>query len=303
VTAAPRRTGFIALAGRSNVGKSTLVNRLVGEKVAIVSSVPQTTRNRILGVRTDPDAQYVFVDTPGFHKPRYRLNRAMVQTATAALSGVDVILLVADAAAGLGPGDHWAARVVQERAGSRPVVVALTKIDLIPRVRSLPLIEAVVDAWSFDEVVPLSGLTGENCDELLTTLRRWLPEGTLLFPEDYLTDQPERALAAELVREKLFEATRQEVPHALAVRVTGWIERQDGLVEIEADVLVEREGQKGIVIGRGGRVLKEVGTAARLELEQRFGTRVGLRLLVRVREGWRDRASLLRDLGLDHPDS
>jgi GTP-binding protein Era len=295
----PFRSGFIALSGRTNVGKSTLLNRLVGEKVAIVSDRPQTTRNRILGVLTQTETQFVFVDTPGFHKPKHRLNRSMVDTAAASLSGVDVLLHVVDAAAGLGPGDRWVARLVAERRDGRPLVVALTKIDLVKRVRALPLIEQIVADWSATEVVPLSGLTGENCDELLVTLRGLLPEGPRLFPEDYLTDQPERTLAAELVREKLLERTRQEVPHALAVRIEEWREREDGLLEIDGSILVERESQKAIVIGQGGQMLRDAGTAARLELEERLGTRVMLRLFVRVREGWRDRPGLLRSLGLD----
>jgi GTP-binding protein Era len=295
------RSGFIALAGRTNVGKSTLLNRLVGEKVAIVSDRPQTTRNRILGVLTEEGTQFAFVDAPGFHKPKHRLNRGMVDTATASLSGVDVLLHVVDAAAGLGPGDRWVARLVAERREGRPLVVALTKIDLVKKVRALPLIEEIAREWSASEVVPLSGLTGENCRELLQTLEGLLPEGPPLFPEDYLTDQPERSLAAELVREKLLERTRQEVPHALAVRVEEWHEREDGLLEIDASILVERDSQKAIVIGQAGTLLRDAGTAARLELEERLGTRVMLRLFVRVREGWRDRPGLLRSLGFDSP--
>jgi GTP-binding protein Era len=179
------------------------------------------------------------------------------------------------------------------------VVVALTKMDLIKRSRALPLTEQVVQEWGFDEVVPVSGLTGENCDELERTLRGLLPEGPPLFPEDYLTDQPERTLAAEIVREKLLDRTTQEVPHALAVRVDRWHEREDGLVEIHANVLVERQGQRAIVIGHEGQVLKEAGTAARVELEQRLGARVYLRLFVQVRESWRDKRSMLRELGIE----
>jgi GTPase len=292
------RSGFAALLGWTNVGKSTLLNRLVGEKVAAVAEVAQTTRNRISGVRTVPGrGQVVFVDTPGIHQPRYRMNRTMVEVSRETLAGVDLVLLVIDAAKGAGPGDARAAALLS-RAG-RPGFAVLNKIDRIePKSRLLPLMERAVREWGVEEAVPVSALTGEGCDLLLERVLSRLPEGEPVFPDDSFTDQPERALAAEWIREKLLIHTREEIPHALAVTVDRWQEREDGLVEIEATILVERDSQKAIVIGKRGALLKAVGSEARLELERLLGTRVFLRLWVRVRPGWRDDERTLRDLGL-----
>jgi GTP-binding protein Era len=293
------RAGFAALVGWTNVGKSTLLNRIVGEKISAVAEVPQTTRNRILGVRTLPGrGQAVFVDTPGLHRPRHRMNRSMVRIAAESLRAVDLGLLVVDAARGIGPGDERAAEVLK-RAG-KPGLAVLNKIDRV-RAKSglLPMIETVVAGWGMVEAIPVSALTGEGCDGLLERVVAHLPEGEPIYPEDTYTDQPERALATEWVREKLLRHTRQEIPHALAVEVDRWLDREDGVVEIEATVLVERESQKAIVIGRGGQLLKQVGTEARADLENLLGTRVFLRLWVKVRPGWRDDEPTLKRLGLD----
>jgi GTP-binding protein Era len=293
-----RRAGFAALAGWTNVGKSTLLNRFVGEKVAAVSEAPQTTRHRIAGVCSLPDrGQIVFVDTPGLHEPRHGLNRAMVRIARESLEGVDVVVLVIDAHRGLGPGDERAATLA--RASGKPRLAALNKIDVVRRkALLLPMIETVVTQWEMTEAVPVSALTGAGCAELLEAVLRRLPQGDPPFPEDRFTDQSQRALAAEWVREKLLGRTRQELPHAIAVFVERWNERDDGVVEIDVAVLVERESQKAIVIGRGGEVLKGVGSEARGELEALLGRRVGLRLWVKVRPGWRDDERTLRELGL-----
>lgn len=292
------RAGFVALAGWTNVGKSTLLNRLVGEKLAAVAEAPQTTRNRITGIRTLPGrGQIAFVDTPGFHRPKHRMNRAMVQLARQALSGVDAVLLVLDAARGLGAGDRQVAR---EAAASNGVVVAvLNKLDLVrPRSKLLPMMRAVVEEWGLPEAVPVSALTGEGCDRLLDLVLARLPAGPPLFPEDHITDQPERALAAEWIRESLLHRLREELPHATAVLVDRWREREDGLLEVEARILVERESQKGIVIGKGGALLKPVGVEARQRIEAHLGTRAFLRLRVEVRPEWRDDGATLRELGL-----
>jgi GTP-binding protein Era len=288
----------VALAGWTNVGKSTLLNRLVGEKIAAVADVPQTTRNRISGILTDPArGQIVFVDTPGFHEPRYRMNRNMVDLARDAIGGVDLVVFVVDAFHGLGPGDERSARVV--RGSGVPIVVALNKVDRVTSKGSLlPMIERVVNEWGLGEALPISALTGDGCDTLIDLAFRHLPESPPPFPDDTLTDQPERALAAEWIREKLLHRTRDEIPHATAVLIEHWDERDDGVVEIEAGIIVERESQKGIVIGRGGRVLKEVGTEARHELERLLNTKVFLRLWVKVRSDWRNDRRVLRDLGL-----
>jgi GTP-binding protein Era len=292
------RAGHVAIAGWTNVGKSTLLNRLVGEKLAAVADVPQTTRFRITGVRTIPGrGQVVFVDTPGFHRPKERMNRAMVDAAREALTGVDLALLVVDAGRGAGPGDAEAARIV---AGAGiPALAVLNKIDTVrPKTALLPLMRTAVETWGLKEAVPVSARTGDGCDALLDRIFEALPEGPSLFPDDFLTDQPERALAAEWVREKILHRTRQEIPHAAAVTVRSWQEREDGIVAIDAVIFVERESQKGIVIGKGGAVLKAVGTEARAEIERLIGRQVFLTLRVEVRPDWRNDPRTLSDLGI-----
>ena len=297
-TTAPTRAGFVALFGWTNVGKSTLLNRLVGEKVAAVADVPQTTRNRILGVRTFPRrAQVVFADAPGFHRPKHRMNRAMVDIARQSLAGVDVVLFIVDAGRGLGAGDEEAASVLKKVEAVR--LAALNKVDLVePKSRLLPMMQRLVQTWGLAEAIPVSALTGDGCDLLLDRVVELLPEGPFLFPEDSYTDQPERMLAAEWIREKLLRHTRQELPHATAVVVDRWEERPGGITAVEATIYVERESQKAIVIGKGGALLKQVGTEARQEIERLLGTQVFLRLWAKVRPDWRDDENTLREIGL-----
>lgn len=292
------RSGHVALLGWTNVGKSTLLNRLVGAKLAAVGDAAQTTRHRITGILTLPGrGQVVFVDTPGLHRPRHALNRAMIQAARQAAGGVDLAALVIDAARGIGPGDEEAAEWVRG-TGLRCLGV-LNKIDLVrPKSKLLPMMETLVGQWGFGAAVPVSALSGEGCAELIDELLAGLPAAAPLFPAETLTDQPERALAAEWIREKLLAETWQELPHATAVVVERWTERGDGLLEIDAAVLVERDSQKKIVIGHGGELLKRVGTGARLELERFLERRVHLRLWVRVRRDWRDDDRFLREIGL-----
>ena len=295
------RAGFVALFGWTNVGKSTLLNRLLGEKIAAVADVPQTTRTRILGALPLGDnaerGQIVFVDTPGMHEPKHAMNRAMVDTAHRALEGIDLALLLVDAAHGPGEGDRRSAQVL-ERAGVARLGV-LNKIDRVrPKTKLLPMLDEV-KTWGIEEWIPVSALTGEGCDLLVEEVSKRLPEGPTPFPPDFLTDQPERALAAEWIREKILHHTRQEIPHASAVSVDSWKEREDGLLEVEATILVEREGQKGIVIGKGGALLKQIGTEARADLERFFQAKVMLRLWVKVREEWRDDRGALRELGIE----
>lgn len=291
------RSGFVAIVGWTNVGKSTLLNRFVGEKIAAVADVPQTTRNRITAVLTLPDrGQVVFLDTPGFHQPRYRLNRAMVEIARDAVRGVDLVLQIIDAARGPGQGDRGTAELL---AGAGvPRVAALNKIDRVaPKSLLLPMLQKVSEEWGFSEVVPISALTGEGCDALLDCLIGLLPESPPPFPDDYLTDQPERVLAAEFIREKLLHHTRQELPHATAVVVERWSE-EGSLVRVDATILVERDSQKGIVIGKGGALLKTAGTEARIELEKLLGAKVALQLWVKVRRDWRNDDRTLREIGI-----
>jgi GTP-binding protein Era len=291
------RSGFVGLLGWTNVGKSTLLNRLVGVKLAAVSDVSQTTRNRIMGVlNLSGRGQIIFIDTPGLHKPQYKMNRAMVELSRRAVSSVDLAVLVLDAARGIGPGDEECAGLLER--GDAHVLAVLNKIDLLPRKSLLLPLMQKVEGWGFEAAVPVSALTGEGCPELVDHMLSLLPEGPPSLPEDTLTDQPERALAAEWIREKLLAEVRQELPHATAVMVERWHERQDGLLEIEAVVLVERESQKGIVIGKNGALLKRVGTAARRELEQFFGGRVFLRLWAAVKKDWRNDDRVLKRLGL-----
>jgi GTP-binding protein Era len=290
--------GFAALLGWTNVGKSSLLNRFVGEKVAAVSDAPQTTRNRIVGIRSVVDrGQIAFVDTPGLHQPRHRMNRAMVRQAQDSLAAVDIALLVVDAARGLGAGDARAAHVLRE--AGRVGIAVLNKIDLVrTKDRLLPMMDTVVTEWGMTAALPVSAWTGEGCEHLLATVIDLLPEGAPLFPDDQYTDQPEKALAAEWIREKVLLHTRQEIPHAVAVSVDDWTEREDGLISIAATIVVERDSQKSIVIGRGGQLLKRVGTEARRDLEALLDTRVFLELWVKVRSGWRDDERALRELGL-----
>jgi GTP-binding protein Era len=288
----------VALVGWTNVGKSTLLNRLVGDKIAAVADVAQTTRWSIRGVlHVGGKGQIVFVDTPGLHRPRYAMNRAMVALARRAIHGVDLAVLMTDASRGFGEGDRQAAELL-ERSGTERVLV-LNKIDRVrPKTRLLPLMQTAIETWGFAEALPVSALTGEGCDALVERLLARLPAGAPLFPDDYLTDQTERSIAAERIREKLLGLITEELPHATAVLTDHWHERPDGLVEIHATILVDRESQKQIVIGKGGQVLKRAGSEARRELEEFLGRRVFLRLWVKVREDWRNDQRTLRELGL-----
>ncbi len=292
------KSGRVAIAGWTNVGKSTLLNRLVGEKIAAVADVPQTTRHRITGVLSLPArGQVAFVDTPGFHRPRERMNRAMVGAAREALTAVDAALLVLDTERGIGRGDAEVSRVVVE-AGV-PGIAVLNKIDRVePKSRLLDMMKTAVDVWKLAEAVPVSAATGSGCDLLVDRILHHLPEGEPQFPDDFLTDQPMRALAAEWVREKILHRMREEIPHAAAVSVSRWTERADGLVEIEATIFVERDSQKGIVIGKGGDVLKGVGTDARADLERLLERKVFLTLRVEVRPDWRNDPRALGELGI-----
>lgn len=292
------RSGFAAIVGRANVGKSTLLNRLVGEKVAIVSDVPQTTRHRILGVRHLPGGQVAFIDSPGFHKPHHHLGQVMLERAREVMAEADVLLMVVDASKQIGPGDRFVLEQIDPPRRAGPVLLVLNKIDLINKAKVLPMIESAVEEWGCAEAVPISAAEGLNCDRLLERIVAHLPPGPALFPEDFVTDQKERMIVSEVVREKLLERLKQEVPHAVAVLTERFERREDGLLEIDATIYVERKTQKGIVIGRQGAMLKKVGSLARRELEARFGEKIFLQLWVKVREGWRDRVSILRDLGI-----
>jgi GTP-binding protein Era len=288
------RCGTVAIVGRAGVGKSTLLNALVGEKIAIASPVPQTTRNRILGVKNRPEGQIVYLDTPGFHKPKYRLNRDMVGIAESCLRDADLLLWVIDAAEGIGPGDRYVLSLLRRQ--QTPVVVALNKIDRLRPPALLPLLDALRQEGDFAALVPVSAVAGTQCEELEQALLPHLPEHPPLFPEEYLTDQPERWLAAEMIREQLFLLTREEIPHASAVSVERFAELRDGSVRIEATLLVERESHKRIVVGRGGKMLKEIGSRARAAIADRFGRPAAVFLWVSVQPRWRQDEGVLRRL-------
>jgi len=291
-----RKVGVVALIGRPNAGKSTLLNRIIGEKIAIVSDKPQTTRTRISGVFTRPDGQIVFLDTPGIHKPGYKLNRRMMSIVSEALSTVDLLLLMIDATQPMGRGDEFTLDLVK-RSGTRAFLLP-NKVDALrDKTKLLPLISRYTSEAEFAEVIPVSARTGDGVELLVEKVLETLPEGPLLYPEDELTDQPERLLAAELVREKVLQMTSEELPYVTAVVTERWEEAGD-ITRIYCVILVERPSHKSIVIGRGGARLKAIGTAARADIEKLLERHVFLNLFVKVREHWRDDERVLDELGI-----
>ncbi len=291
-----RKSGVVALIGRPNAGKSTLLNRLIGEKIAIVSDKPQTTRTRITGVLTRPEGQIVFLDTPGIHKPGYKLNRRMMAIVTDALSTVDLILLMIDATKPMGRGDQFVLEMLK-RVDTRAFLMP-NKVDAVrDKTRLLPLIGRYTSEREFAEVIPISALTGDGTELLIQKIFNCLQPGPMLYPEDEMTDQPERVLAAELVREKILHATGEELPYVTAVVTERWEEGQD-ITRIHCLIYVERPSHKAIIIGRAGARLKDIGTEARTDIETLLGRRVFLNLFVKVRERWRDDERALDELGI-----
>jgi GTP-binding protein Era len=294
------KVGFVSLLGRPNAGKSTLVNRVVGIKLAIVSDKPQTTRNRIVAVRNyagDPAAQVIFVDTPGIHRPLHKMNVRMVGMALESIGEVDLIGLVRDATDGMGAGDRFVLRSLEKAAV--PVILVLNKIDLVAKPRLLPIIDWYRRQREFAAIVPVSALTGDGVDILEREVIDLLPEGDPLYPDDFLTDQPERVLAAETVREKVLQHTHAELPFTTAVVVDRFDdETEPGVLRLYCSILVERSSQKPIVVGHGGAMIKQIGTEARQDLERFFGTRVFLDLHVKVRRDWRENDRILDQAGV-----
>jgi GTPase len=293
-----KRAGFVALVGRPNAGKSTLLNRLVGAKIAIVSDKPQTTRHRILGAKTDEQGQVLYIDTPGIHRPLHKLNVRMVDAALDSLRETEVVVLLVDASLETGAGDNFViARLKEARV---PVILALNKIDLVKKTDLLPLMKHYQEAMDFAAIVPISAATGENVDALDREIRSRLPESENLYPEDYLTDQPERVLAAETVREKVLAHTRDELPYTTAVVVDQFEEpaTPKAPYRIFCTILVENDSQKPIVIGKAGAMIKRIGTEARLDLEKALEARVFLDLHVKVKADWRDNERFLDELGM-----
>lgn len=288
------RSGYVSLTGRPNVGKSTLLNTILGQKVAIVTPKPQTTRNRIVGIKNLPEAQIVLVDTPGIHKPKHRLGELIVREARNAIREVDLILFMVEPEPP-GGGDRFIIEMLKE--ADRPVFLLINKVDIVGKPRLLPVIQAYSTLFPFKEIIPLSALTGEGVDDLLKAIVKYLPEGPKYYPDDLVTDQLERAIVAEIIREKVMEQTEEEVPFAVATEVLQWEEREDGVILITANIYVERKGQKGIIIGKEGAKLKEIGTRARHDIEALLGARVFLELWVKVKKDWRSNNRMLGELG------
>ncbi len=294
----PHRSGFVAIVGRPNAGKSTLLNRLLGDKIAITSDKPQTTRNRVQGICNVPGAQIVFIDTPGIHQPRSSLNRYMMETALASLRGVDVVLYLAEADVPVLTHEKIIPEVLAEVTA--PVLLAINKIDLVQKENLLQVIAACSRLYPFREIVPISARSGDGVERLLQLVSGYLPEGPAYFPDDILTDQPERFIVAEIIREKVFRLTRDEVPYSVAVVVDSFKEREDGdLISIAATINVERDSQKGIIIGKRGEMLKKIGMQARRDIEQLLDTRVFLELFVRVRKDWSENKHMLKEFGYE----
>jgi GTPase len=290
--------GTVAIIGRSNVGKSTLLNRLLGEKIAIVSSKPQTTRTRIMGVVHVEGGQIAFLDTPGLHKPEHLLNRRMVRTAVETMEDADLFYMLMDATSLPGPGDVAAVKHMKEALAKqpRPVILVVTKIDLVNKQKLLPILDRYGKLFAWTEIVPVSAQADDNVDRLLAVTVPYLPSGEGAYGDDVVTDQTMRTLAAEMIREKVLQETEEEVPHAVAVEIDEFVE-QGTLAKIRASILVERETQKGILIGKQGERLKAIGTQARLDMERLFGMKVFLELWVKVKKAWREDEQTLAQLG------
>lgn len=290
------RSGFITIIGRPNAGKSTLMNTILEQKIAIVSDKPQTTQNKIRGFYTTDEAQLIFIDTPGIHKPKHKLGEYMNEAAKSAISGVDLIFYIVDVSQPYGKGEEF---IIRSLPKDTPVFLLLNKIDLIEKSTLFDLIREYNERFPFAEIVPVSALKDDNVDELLETAVSYLPVGPCYYPEDMVTDQPERAIMAEIVREKVLECTGDEVPHAVAVEMLEVKERPDGTVYANAVIYTERDSQKGILIGKNGSMLKKIGRLARLEMERALGSKFYLELWVKVKKDWRNKEIYLRNFGFD----
>ena len=289
------KSAMITLCGRPNVGKSTLTNALVGEKVAIVSNKPQTTRNRINAIVSRGETQFVLMDTPGFHKPRTRLGDYMVNVVRESVADVDCVLLLVEPVAAIGPQEE--ALIERIRQAGVPAILVINKIDTVEKTRLLEVMALYAAAYDFDAILPLSAKTGEGLEELMKELDKYAVEGPHFFPEDMITDQPERQICAELVREKLLKCLDKEIPHGTAVEVTRFSERDNGILDLEVTIYCEKDSHKGIIIGKKGAMLKKIGEQARASIEDFLGTRVNLQTWVKVKENWRDSMAQLRNFG------
>ncbi len=289
------KSAMITIAGRPNVGKSTLTNRLVGEKIAIVSNKPQTTRNRICGIVTKGGTQFVFMDTPGFHKPRTKLGDYMVEVTRESVSDVDAVILMVEPIAHIGTQEQ---ELLETMKGDKtPVILVINKIDTVEKQELLAVIAAYSEARNFDAIIPLSAKTGEGAEDLLRECEKYAQEGPWLFPEDMTSDQPERQVMAEIIREKLLWCLEREVPHGTAVEITKFSERDNGVIDMDATIYCEKASHKGIIIGKNGAMLKKISTMARVDCEKFMGTKVYLQTWVKIKENWRDSDFLIRNFG------
>ena len=291
------KTAMITIAGRPNVGKSTLINRLVGEKIAIVSNKPQTTRNRICGIVTRGDTQLVLLDTPGFHKPRTRLGDYMVNVVHESVADVDMVLLLVEPVANVGPQEE--ALIAEIAASGAPAVLVINKIDTVEKESLLAVMAAYSQKFNFDAILPVSAKFREGIDELLSECGKYAAQGPFLFPEDTVSDQPERQVIAEIIREKLLWNLEREIPHGTAVEITKFSERDSGIVDVDATIYCDKASHKGIIIGKNGAMLKKISTAAREDCERFMGTKVYLQTWVKVKENWRDSQHLIRNFGYE----
>ena len=292
------KAAMITICGRPNVGKSTLTNALVGEKIAIVSNKPQTTRNRITAIVSRGNTQFVLMDTPGFHKPRTRLGDYMVNVVKESVADVDAVLLVVEPVAAIGPQEE---ELIQRlKTTGAPAILVINKIDTVDKTRLLSVMALYAQAFDFDAVIPVSAKTGEGLEELMDEMEKYALEGPHLFPDDMITDQPERQICAELVREKLLQCLDKEIPHGTAVEVTKFSERDNGIIDLEVTIYCEKDSHKGIIIGKKGAMLKKIGELARTDIEAFMGTKVYLQTWVKVKENWRDSLAQLRNFGFNN---
>ena len=294
------KSGFVSIIGRPNVGKSTLLNRIVGQKVAIMSDVPQTTRNKIQGVVTSDDSQIVFIDTPGIHKPQTRLNDFMLKSAYSTFNEVDLVLFMVNAAEKRGAGDNF---ILEKLKNLRtPKFLVINKIDQVKPEELLKIIMDYTSDNEFNEVIPISAIQGNNVDEMMATIKKYMPEGPQFYPDDQVTDHPEYFVVSEFIREKILQLTKEEVPHSVAVVVESMLRNEDDKVHVHATIIVDRASQKGIIIGKGGKMLKEIGVRARRDIEAMLGDKIYLELWVKVQKDWRDKQSYLQDYGYRQKD-
>jgi GTPase len=295
------KSGFVALIGRPNVGKSTLLNQILGQKIAIMSDKPQTTRNKIHGVYTTSESQVVFIDTPGIHKPKHKLGSFMTKMAENTLNEVDLVMFLVNAEEGLGRGDEFI--IERLKKVSQPVFLVVNKIDKVHPDKLLPIIKQYKEHYDFTEVIPISALQGNNVPTLLDQITNYLEEGPQYYPADQITDHPERFIVAEMIREKVLHLTREEVPHSVTVVTDQMRPREDkAIIDIDATIIVERSSQKGIIIGKQGSMLKEIGKRARYDIEAMLGSKVYMELWVKVQKDWRNKSSVLRDFGFSEDE-